>query len=149
VIFSYLSFHDRINKLFPFGKSLTTVLNIIFSKQNFKPIWNQVHQTQNMAAELSIMSFNVHFGRKHPYRKKHMWVEEYEVIMRRYFMFTEIVLFSHFQARCFERAGSHLSTLCDEDGQLGLIVGSRRNILNFSHDQQTVDHFSKNNMLSI
>lgn len=28
-----------------------------------------------------------------------------------------------------ERGGSHLSTLCNEDGELGLVVGSRRNIL--------------------
>lgn len=28
-----------------------------------------------------------------------------------------------------EKPGSHLSTLCDDDGESGLVVGSSRNIL--------------------
>jgi hypothetical protein len=42
-----------------------------------------------------------------------------------------------------------LSTLCDGDRNFGLIVGSNWHILNLSHDQQPVNHFPKNYMLTV
>lgn len=45
--------------------------------------------------------------------------------------------------------GSHLSTLCDDDGELRLVVGSCRHILNLSHDQQTINQFSKHDVFPI
>lgn len=42
---------------------------------------------------------------------------------------TLLHVYSVILAWCSEHAGSHLSTLCDEDGELGLVVGSCRSIL--------------------
>lgn len=57
-----------------------------------------------------------------------MFAEGYRVTARHCFMYTEVcscvVL-----AWCCEQAGSHLSTLCNEDGKLGLVVWSRGHIL--------------------
>jgi hypothetical protein len=44
---------------------------------------------------------------------------------------------------------SHLSALCDGDWNFWLVVGSNWHILNLSHDQQPINHFSKNHMLTV
>lgn len=44
---------------------------------------------------------------------------------------------------------SHLTTLTDNDRQSRLVVGSDGNVLDFSHDQQSVNHAAKDDVLVV
>ncbi len=43
----------------------------------------------------------------------------------------------------------HLSTLCNDYRQFGLVIGSSGNILNLSHNQQPIGDLSKHNVFPI
>lgn len=82
-----------------------------------------------------ILSFSGHS--KDPYRKKHIWVVVCWRASRDYNTTPGV-------QRLYS-SGSHLSTLCDEDGEFGLVVWSRRNVLlagrsTNSHAQNQFDY---------
>lgn len=92
-------------------------------------IWNQVYKNGQNGTQLTF--YNVLQSAKASIQGKIcglMFAEGYRVTARHCFMYTEVcscvVL-----AWCCEQAGSHLSTLCNEDGKLGLVVWSRGHIL--------------------
>jgi len=117
ITFSYLSFYVGIHKI-----------RKIINDSVEHDIQQTKLETHLESAELSIMSFNVYFGRRHPYRAKKIcrlrFVEDCEVIMRRYFMFTEIVLFSPFSKHGVLSELAHISPHCAmRMGSLGLLLG--------------------------